>query len=125
MKASFDMKAARQFQKEKEDRRIKQNRILFDQASKEAKLVINHILTHYNISKIYQWGSLLNIEKFDENSDVDIAIEGLESVSEYFKICSDVNNLCSFPVDLIEMEKIDPIHRDSIFQKGKLVYEKQ
>lgn len=78
----------------------------------------------YNPRCIYVWGSLLRPERFDENSDIDIAVEGVESAEKFFALAGDALNMVAFPLDLVELDKIAPIDRQAIITKGKLVYER-
>ncbi len=100
-----------------------QNRNLFLQALSDASAIIQMIIGKYNPRRIYQWGSLLAPEAFRDYSDIDIAVEGLPGPEVIFSILRDAGPLTRFPLDLIELEKIDPLHAESIRQKGRLVYE--
>ena len=78
----------------------------------------------YNPRRIYVWGSLLRPESFDENSDIDIAVEKVGSAEKFFALAGDALNLAEFPLNLVELDKIDPLDRQTIITKGKLVYER-
>ena len=122
---NFDYKAARKFLKKKSERKKQYSYNLYKKASKEAEDVILAIQNNFPVTRIYQWGSLLSPEYFDENSDIDIAVEGLNSAEDFFKLYGLALNKTSFPLDLVEMEKIGELNRKSIIEKGKLIYEKQ
>ncbi|MEA2013241.1 MAG: hypothetical protein U9O87_09250 [Verrucomicrobiota bacterium] len=69
--------------KAKEKAGKKQNFELYLQAKKDFDSIVD-MLREYNPKRIYQWGSLLNSEQFDVNSDIDIAVEGIKSVAIFF-----------------------------------------
>ena len=77
----------------------------------------------YHPKRIYQWGSLLTPEKFQEISDIDIAVEGLTDPIAGLHALDDACQLTRFPVDLVELERIHPTHAETIRTQGKLVYE--
>ena len=83
------------------------------------------ITTKYNPRRIYQWGSLLNEKYFSEISDIDIAVEGIRSVEQYFQMVGEAAKLTDFPLDLVDIEKIDCVHAESIRKRGRLVYERK
>ena len=50
-------------------------RRLFNKAIADFKAIVDLIINRYQPLKIVQWGSLLDFQTFDENSDIDIAVE--------------------------------------------------
>ncbi len=96
--------------------------IRFSKARSDFNSIIEMIKKEYSVSKIVQWGSLLNREKFTEVSDIDIAIEGIESAKDYFTLLKNAEKLTNFPLDIVQLERIDPIHRESIEKKGKIIF---
>lgn len=123
--SGFNYKAARQFQKNKEQKRIRRNNELYTKANSDCKKIIDMIIEKYNPKRIYQWGSLLHPEQFSEISDIDIAVEGVGSAEKFFALYGEAMKMTDIPLDLIEMEKIEPVYRDSIVKRGKLVYERR
>jgi predicted nucleotidyltransferase len=97
---------------------------LFEQAASDARAIIKMIAERYRPRRIYQWGSLLAPGDFRDYSDIDIAVEGLDSAERFFALYRDAEALTRFPLDLVELEKIEPIHAETIRQKGKIVYER-
>ncbi len=120
----FDYDAAREFIQQKSERKKRKSHDLYIKAKKESEDIIEVIKKKFSVKRIYQWGSILSPERFDENSDIDIAIEGLDSVEDFFELYGIALNKTSFPLDLIEMEKIDKLNRNSIIENGKLIYER-
>jgi predicted nucleotidyltransferase len=121
---TFDTAAAARKLRERESRRRQQRRELHRQAAGDADAIIRFIRDKYNPRRIYQWGSVLHPERFDENSDIDIAVEGLRSAEEFFALYGDVMNMTEFSLDLVELEKVEPVHRDSIRKRGKIAYDR-
>ncbi len=62
-------------------------------------------------------------EQFDENSDIDIAIEGILDATRYFALLGDAMELTRFPIDIVQLEKIEPEFAELILLKGKIIYE--
>lgn len=87
--------------------------------------IVEMIIKKYNPKRIYQWGSLLDERHFSAISDIDIAIEGIRSAEEYFMILGDAMALTDLPLDVIEIEKIEPVYREEIIRDWRLVYERR
>ena len=120
----FDYDAAREFIQLKSERKRRESHDLYRKAKKDSEDIIEVIKNNFLVKRIYQWGSILNPERFDENSDIDIAIEGLDSVEDFFKLYGIALTKTSFPLDLVEIEKVDDLNRNSIIKNGKLIYER-
>lgn len=121
----FDIQKAREFVRAKQKRRIQKKHKHFEKAWQDFEIIVSMLIKKYNPKRIYQWGSLLNESHFSEISDIDIAVEGVKDAEEYFAILGDAMKLTDFPLDLVEIEKIDPIHSESIRKQGRLVYERE
>jgi len=122
---NFDYQKARNFlnqkKKEKKERYFK----FFEKASDDFQKILNIIVKKYNPDRVYQWGSLLNKNSFRDYSDIDIAVEGVESAETFFNMYKDIESVTDFPVDLVHFEKIEQEFRDIIKMKGKIVYERK
>lgn len=119
----FDYAAAREFLNTREVFRGIERKKIFDEATANCREIVLMISQIYNPQRIYQWGSLLHEEQFDENSDIDIAVEGLCSAEQFFEMFGLAEKLTRFTLDLVELEKVHPLHVESIKKNGKLVYE--
>jgi len=95
----------------------------FDAAATDFCTIVKMIISRYSPKKIVQWGSLLFSEQFDENSDIDIAIEGIPDAAEYFALLGDAMKLTRFSLDIVQLEKIEPEFAELILLKGKIIYE--
>jgi predicted nucleotidyltransferase len=122
---SFNIKKAKFFLLEKEQKRKNALDKKYREAYKNFENIVDHIIKNYSPAKIYQWGSLLNKRNFSEISDIDIAIEGIVSVEKMFQIYGDIMDLSNFHVDIVQMEKIEPEFAQLIREKGKLIYERK
>jgi predicted nucleotidyltransferase len=121
----FDYEAAKRFQREKEEKRNNELDKRFECAWSDFNNIIKMLIEKYNPKKIYQWGSLLDRRIFSEISDIDIALEDIKSAEEFFSIYKDAEEITNFPLDLIEIDKIEPLYAEDIRKKGKLVYERK
>jgi len=122
---NIDLDKVRAFLRHKEETRREKLRLRWDQARNDCDTIIHHIISVYNPPRIYQWGSLLDFSGFSEISDIDIALEGLSGAEEYFAILGDAMEMTNFPLDIIEIDKIDPAMAELIIQNGKVVYERK
>jgi hypothetical protein len=97
---------------------------LFNEATKDAVAIRRLIESKYRPQRIYQWGSLLHPERFDENSDIDFAVEGITAPETFFNMLGDAMKLTRLPLDIVQIEKIEIEFADAIRQSGKVVYER-
>jgi len=95
---------------------------LFQYAVSDFQVMVEHIKSHYPGVKIYQWGSLLTPEHFDELSDIDIAVEGITSPGVFFKLYKELDDMTEFSLDLVELDKMDSISRNSILERGMKIH---
>ncbi len=117
-------KDTRRFFEEKEQKRVARLAVRFEAAWKDAHAIIKMIEKDYDPVRIWQWGSLLDQKHFSEISDIDIAIEGISDTETFFELYGKALALTSFPLDLIDLARIEPVHADSICKRGRLVYER-
>jgi predicted nucleotidyltransferase len=123
--SSVDIVKARDFLKMKEQRRKEYLHERYKKAQSEFHNILTLIIKKYNPKRIYQWGSLLYPDRFSEISDIDIAIEGIDNYETFSRLYGEAEQLSSFLLDLIEIDKIHPLQADSIRKQGKVVYERK
>ena len=82
------------------------------------------IIAQFSPERIYQWGSVLREGAFREYSDIDIALEGVTDAAAFFQILKQAEACTSFPVDVVQLETIEPEFAHSIRNHGVLVYER-
>jgi predicted nucleotidyltransferase len=122
---TINIEKARAFQQRKADARRQRCARLHAKAVQDFEAILQMIIEKYHPARIYQWGSLLHPEQFREFSDIDIAVEGLEGGAEaFFALYGDAEKMTDFPLDLLEIEKIEPTFADLIKMKGRVVYER-
>lgn len=92
-------------------------------AARDFDAIVQMIINRYRPEKIVQWGSLLCPEQFDEHSDIDIAIQGITDPECFFALLGDAMYLTRFPLDIVQLEKIEPEFAELILMKGKTIYE--
>jgi len=119
----INLDKVRAFLDGKRERTRRARTALLEQAQSDARAIIERIARAHNPSRIYQWGSLIETGHFTELSDIDIALEGLRSAEEYFAILGDVMGMTAFPLDIIELEKVDTETAEGIRRQGRIVHE--
>ena len=120
---SVDLEQVRTFLAQKQEKRRSRLRTRWNEARSDCEAIVEHIRRVYSPRRIYQWGSLLDFSSFSEISDIDIALEGVDGPEEYFAILGDAMKMTDFPLDIVELEKLDPETAKGIRERGRLVYE--
>lgn len=121
---AFDIARARGNLKKRRGELAEKRVKLFDKASADCASIIKMIIKRFNPVRIYQWGSLLDKNMFTDYSDIDIALEGIGSIEDIIELERIAESMTEFPLDIVELEKIPPVHADSIRSKGMLAYER-
>lgn len=78
----------------------------------------------YRPTRILQWGSVINPGLFREYSDIDIAVEGITDAETFFALVAHAEDMTEFPVDIVQLERIEPEFRELLLKKGRIVYER-
>ena len=94
----------------------------FQTAWSEFHRIVEMIVDEFAPRRIWQWGSLLHRPRFSERSDIDIALEGLGSAERLFQIHARAEELSTFPLDIVELERIEPEYAHLIRTTGRLVH---
>ena len=124
----FDEDNIREARANLKRRRVKQRAghlALHARAVGDFESILKMIVASYHPKKVYQWGSLLRPEQFRDYSDIDIAVEGAMSPEAYFEMLGKAQAMTDFPVDIVQLEKIEPEFSESIRAQGKVVYERE
>jgi predicted nucleotidyltransferase len=79
------------------------------------------ILRKYGAKRILIFGSLCRTGRFHPGSDIDIAVEGIPS-QRFIRAAADLMMSMDWPIDLKPLEELDDVFRDTIIQKGELIY---
>jgi len=120
----IDIPRVREFLREKQARRRRRLEERLRQAQEDAGRIIEHLGRTYSPRRIYQWGSLVETRNFSEISDIDIGVEGLSGPEQYFAMLGDTMVMTRFPVDLLELDKLNKETADHIRRRGRVVYER-
>lgn len=120
-----DLDRVRAFLADKEERRRARIDARFARATRDAGAIIAEIAAQVNPRRIYQWGSLLDRERFSEISDIDIAVEGLAGPEEFFAALGIAIEGTGLPVDVVELEKVPADIAERIRARGALVHERR
>ncbi len=118
-------KDVRAFVRRKQEAQAQKRKELHAQASEDAEAILGMIIEKYSPSRVIQWGSVLNPETFREYSDIDFAVEGITDPAAYFAMTGDAEALTRFPVDIVQLEHLEPEYRELLLSKGRVVYERQ
>ena len=94
----------------------------FQTAWSEFHQIVEMIAGEFAPRRIWQWGSLLHRSRFSERSDIDIALEGLGSAERLFQVYARAEELTTFPLDIVELERIEPEYAHLIRTTGRLVH---
>lgn len=120
---TMDLGKVRQYLARKRQARHEELDRRFKQAWRDFENIVAAIVGGYGPRRVYQWGSLLHRDHFSQISDIDIAVEGVLDPERFFAMYGEAMALTSFPLDLVQIEKIHPVYARDIREKGRLVYE--
>lgn len=122
---TFDIQTARRNLEQRHARRADALAARLAKAQADFAAITGMIVTKYRPRRIWQWGSLLNTRHFSEMSDIDIGIEGLQDASTIFAILEDAETMTEFPLDIVELDRMEPAFADIIRMKGRAIYERK
>jgi len=91
---------------------------LREKAYQEAQILASVLYTKYSASNVYLFGSLLEKSRFNENSDIDLAVEGLAG-SEFFEALGEFLLRAKFPLNLIPLRNCPESLRKKIVTTGE------
>lgn len=73
--------------------------------------------SRFGASRVWLFGSMLDVKRVHSRSDIDLAVEGLKN-AEYLKAVTQLMDLSDFSVDLVQLEYASPSLRTKIAQQG-------
>ncbi|HEY9865406.1 MAG TPA: nucleotidyltransferase domain-containing protein [Candidatus Obscuribacterales bacterium] len=98
-----------------------EDQIRAEQARTEVQAIVQALIEKFSIKKVILFGSLVR-GKFNQNSDIDLAVEGVPT-RDYFTAVAIANTLTSRWVDLKPLEDLEPHFRERVLATGECVYE--
>ncbi len=98
------------------------NEVLWQAARQDAAAIVAMIVERFAPQAVYQWGSVLDGASFSAISDIDIAVEGLSSAEMFFDLVGEAEAMTDFPLDIVEIERVEPEYARLIKTQGQCVY---
>jgi predicted nucleotidyltransferase len=95
----------------------------YERAQSELERALEVIRGFPQVRRVRVWGSLLRPDRFTEQSDIDICVEGVSSPEVWSRLERALLDTVSLPLDLVRWETLMEPHRESIQARGKVVYE--
>ncbi len=120
-----DIATVRTFLARKTAARKARNEARWREAVADSAAIIEMIKAEYNPHAIYQWGSVLDREQFSSISDIDIAVEGLQSAEQFFDLVGKAERLSRLPLDIVEIEHVEPAYVRLIKEYGRCVWRRE
>jgi predicted nucleotidyltransferase len=93
-----------------------------DRLERELAVAIGSLVRWPGVRRIWLFGSAAVGGPWDWRSDLDFAVEGM-AVTDQARAWAELDEALSPPVDLIRWEAANPVLRDQIRQRGRLIYE--
>lgn len=91
----------------------------FDQAWVVAKQAANWLKQQFGLKQVWIFGSLVHQQWFSPTSDIDLAVEELES-DAYLTSVARLQDLApEFKIDLIRLDRCPPDFREAIVKEGQ------
>jgi predicted nucleotidyltransferase len=117
-------KEAARYLRERDAAEQKALDVRFSEMTRDAGTIVAAIAEYAEPVRIYQWGSLLDRKRFRSYSDIDIAVEGIADPVVWSAVEKLAWESTDFPLDLVQLEHVEPEYAELIRQKGRVVYER-
>ena len=117
----MEMQKARQFLLEKSKREEESAEKRFNDAGVVFQQITEFIVDNYHPEEIRKCGSLLFRESFRENSDIDIAVRGIDFES-LIKLFLQIEDMSSFKIHLIDLDDLDGPDQVFLLKYSEIVY---
>ena len=109
------------YKKKIEKEKVKEEK-LFKKLNEKARDAAEKLGKKFDLKRVYLFGSLNNKQKFYINSDVDIAVEGLDP-AEFLTVWGFLEDHLDYDFDLVQLEKANDSLKDIIIEEGEVIYE--
>jgi predicted nucleotidyltransferase len=117
-----DIETLRTFIRKKRRERNEDLAVRLARARSDFNRIVEMIITEFCPERVYQWGSLIDGKGFSEISDIDIAVEGVTEPERFALLNGKARELTSFPLHIVQLETLHPVHASEIKENGKLIY---
>lgn len=88
-----------------------------DDAWAAARRIATLLRTHYNATQVIAFGSIVHPDRFDERSDIDLAVTGI-SPDAFFGAWAAAGTDCALSLDLVDLRDCSPALRKLVEQEG-------
>jgi predicted nucleotidyltransferase len=108
------------------DRKAKEaaaSKALAKQAWADVEQIAKLLTEQFGATQIIVFGSLMQEDCFDSESDIDMAVKGIPP-EDYFTAMAAVNQISRHWVDLKPIEVIDPHFWQKVLKTGRIIYAK-
>jgi predicted nucleotidyltransferase len=82
-----------------------------------ARRIATLLRARYDATQVVAFGSIVHPERFDERSDIDLAVAGI-SPDAFFGAWAAAGADCAFSLDLVDLRDCSPALRKLIEQEG-------
>jgi predicted nucleotidyltransferase len=106
--------------RERAERETAHRRELASRARAEARHVAQMLVREFGASRVYLFGSLAQEDRFHEQSDVDLAVEGIAQ-ERFFKAWTATGAHASAPIELVDIDEVGEPMRRLIREHGELL----
>jgi predicted nucleotidyltransferase len=89
-------------------------------ARDEAKKVAQRLVREFDANRVYLFGSLAEGGRFQERSDVDLAVEGIPP-ERFFKAWAAVSHSSDVSIELVDLDEVGEPMRSLILEYGELL----
>lgn len=106
------------------DRQAKEaaaSKALANQAWADLERIAKLLTVEFGATQIIVFGSLVQNDRFDAESDIDIAVKGIPP-HEYFTAMAAVNRISHQRVDLKPIESLEPHFLQKVIKIGKSIH---
>lgn len=104
--------------KRRRDSMEKARQALFIKALDDASKIAGYLREKHGCGEIYLIGSILDKERFSENSDIDFVVKGLPK-ERYFYLLAEIRDITGFAIDIIPYEDANELIKNTVEKEGK------
>ncbi len=104
--------------KEDQEKKLKEK---FNVAWYEARRGAAMLKNDFEAKKVWVFGSLLDSSRFNDWSDIDLAVEGVPDSRYYSAVGAITRLITQYKVDLLDINECKEYIRKEIIREGKLI----